>query len=200
MPRVPDEHLEAKRKIILHAAIACFARDGFHKTKMSDIAEMAGVSDGLAYRYFSGKEEIIREAVQMATGPGESLDLEDEDVDSMIDLVSGIGFQRFDMAGRKTTVGLRMRSWSEALEDEAVREQVIARWNKHVPVDEKVWSRAQAEGLVSDDLDPKAIALVMMALHDGLDLLWALHPRVDIEGCRDVVVAMVRGDFRVDGE
>lgn len=203
MPKVTEEHLEAKREVILHAAIACFARDGFHRTKMSDIAEMAGVSDGLAYRYFSGKDEIIQEAVQMATGSTERIDVEsldDEDIDSMIDLVYRAGFLRFDMSGRKTTVGLRMRSWSEALENEEVRDQVVGRWRKYQPVDEEVWSKAQADGWVSDGLDPKAITEVMMAIHDGMDLRWALDPTLDVEGCRDVVIALLKGQFRIDGD
>lgn len=203
MPKVTEEHLEAKREVILHAAIACFARDGFHKTKMSDIAEMAGVSDGLAYRYFSGKDEIIQEAVQMATGSRDPVDpetLDHEDVDSMIDLVYRSGFQRFGLPDRKTTVGVRMRSWSESLENEEVRDQVVGRWRKYEPVDRDVWTRAQAKGWVAKDLDPGAITQVMMAIHDGLDLRWALDPTIDIEGCRDVLIAMVKGHFRTDGD
>ena len=202
MPKVTDEHLEAKREVILHAAIACFARDGFHKTKMSDIAEMAGVSDGLAYRYFSGKEEIIQAAVQMATGMRDPVDpetLDHEDVDSMIELIYRSGFQRFDLPDRRTTVGVRMRSWSEGLENDEVREQVVSRWHKYGPVDAEVWSRAQASGRVDGDLDPEAITQVMMAIHDGLDLRWALDPTFDIEGCREVVIALIKGQFRTEG-
>lgn len=197
MPKVSDEHLEAKREIILHAALACFARDGFHKTKMSDIAEMAGVSDGLAYRYFSSKDEIIQEAVQLVTGSGEPVDLDtlDDDVDATIDMVYGAAVQRFSIPGRATTVGLRMRSWSEALENEEVREQVLARWAKYTPVEEEIWSKARNQGRLAADLDLKAVAQVMQAIHDGLDLRWALDPSIDVEACYEVVLAMIRGRF-----
>jgi AcrR family transcriptional regulator len=201
MPKVTDEHLEAKREIILHAAIACFARDGFHKTKMTDIAEMAGVSDGLAYRYFSGKEEIIQEAIQLVTGRTDPLDLEsfdDEDVSSMIDLIVGSEFQRFDLPGRMTTVGLRIQSWSEALENEEVRDQVVGRWDRYQPVTSRMWSKAQSQGLVSQDLDAVAVDQVFMAIHDGLDVRWALDPKVDIDACREVVLALMKGRFWSD--
>jgi AcrR family transcriptional regulator len=203
MPKVTEEHLEARREIILHAAIACFARDGFHKTKMSDIAEMAGVSDGLAYRYFSGKEEIIQEAVQMVTGSTEPLDLEsldDNDTEAMIDLTVASEFKRFDLPGRKTTVGLRMQSWSEALENEEVRQQVLGRWDRYQPVTMQAWVKAQAQGLVSKDLDPKAVDEVFMAIHDGLDVRWALDPKLDVEACRDVVLALMKGRFWFDAD
>lgn len=201
MPKVTDEHLEAKREIILHAAIACFARDGFHKTKMTDIAEMAGVSDGLAYRYFSGKEEIIQEAIQLVTGTTEPFDLEsldEDDVGAMIDLTVGSEFQRFDLPGRKTTVGLRIQSWSEALENEEVRDQVVSRWDRYQPVTMQMWTKAQSQGLVSQDLDPEAVDQVFMAIHDGLDVRWALDQDFDVNACRDVVLALMKGRFWSD--
>lgn len=201
MPKVSEEHLEAKREIILHAAIACFARDGFHKTKMSDIAEMAGVSDGLAYRYFSGKEEIVQEAIQLVTGNSDPFDLEaldEDDIAAMIDLTVGSEFQRFDLPGRKTTVGLRMQSWTEALENDEVREQVVGRWDRYQPVTTEMWSRAQDQGLVSEDLDPIAVDHVFMAIHDGLDVRWAFDPEIDVEACRAVVLALMKGRFWSD--
>jgi AcrR family transcriptional regulator len=198
MPKVTEKHREAKREIILHAAIACFARDGFHKTKMSDIADMAGVSDGLAYRYFSGKEEIIQEAVQLVTGSREPVDLEtldDDDVQAMIDLVHRSEFQRFALPERKTTVGLRMQSWSEALENEEVRDQVVGRWARYEPVTVQMWSKARSTGLISEAVDPEAVSQVMMAIHDGLDLRWALDKDIDVEAWGEVVRALLNGQF-----
>lgn len=195
MPKVTEQHLEAKRELILQAAIACFARDGFHKTKMSDIAEMAGVSDGLAYRYFSGKEEIVREAIKFATGSPELVDVEalDDDVESVVDLIVRMSFQRFARSDRRTTVGIRMRSWSEALENDDIRDQVVDRWVKYDPVMEGVWSRAQVQGSVPGHLDAAAIAQVILAIHDGLDVQWALDPSIDVEACREVVLALIQG-------
>ncbi|TML76063.1 MAG: helix-turn-helix transcriptional regulator, partial [Actinobacteria bacterium] len=37
MPRVSDEHLDARRRQIIDAAIVCFARDGFHRATMQDV-------------------------------------------------------------------------------------------------------------------------------------------------------------------
>lgn len=44
---------------LLGAAAACFARRGFHRTTMDEIAREAGVSAGLIYRHFAGKDELI---------------------------------------------------------------------------------------------------------------------------------------------
>ncbi|HET7589113.1 MAG TPA: TetR/AcrR family transcriptional regulator [Solirubrobacterales bacterium] len=50
-----------KRRLILDAAIRVFARQGFHATRVSDIADEAGVAYGLVYHYFRSKDEVLNE-------------------------------------------------------------------------------------------------------------------------------------------
>lgn len=47
----------------MNAAIARFARDGYQKVSLSDIAADAGVSPTAIYRYFSDKETLFTAAV-----------------------------------------------------------------------------------------------------------------------------------------
>jgi TetR/AcrR family fatty acid metabolism transcriptional regulator len=50
---------EDRRRQILEAAIRVFARQGFHSTRVSDIADEAGMSYGLVYHYFTSKDEVL---------------------------------------------------------------------------------------------------------------------------------------------
>ncbi|MEX2448251.1 MAG: TetR/AcrR family transcriptional regulator [Solirubrobacterales bacterium] len=50
-----------RRRQILDAAIRVFARQGFHSTRVSDIADEAGVAYGLVYHYFNSKDEVLNE-------------------------------------------------------------------------------------------------------------------------------------------
>jgi AcrR family transcriptional regulator len=50
-----------KRRQILDAAIRVFARQGYHATRVSDIADEAGVAYGLVYHYFRSKDEVLNE-------------------------------------------------------------------------------------------------------------------------------------------
>jgi AcrR family transcriptional regulator len=45
--------------MILDAAIRVFAREGFHRCRVSDIANEAGVAYGLVYHYFRSKDEVL---------------------------------------------------------------------------------------------------------------------------------------------
>lgn len=49
----------AKKGLILRSAEKVFARNGFHKTQMDDIAMDAGIAKGTVYLYFKNKEELF---------------------------------------------------------------------------------------------------------------------------------------------
>ncbi|TVY04192.1 TetR/AcrR family transcriptional regulator [Cohnella terricola] len=57
---------DERRSQIKKAALKVFALRGLANTKMSMIAEEAGVSQGLSYRYFESKEELFTLLVQEA--------------------------------------------------------------------------------------------------------------------------------------
>jgi hypothetical protein len=59
MPKIAEAARVARREQIIVAALACFARAGYHATTMADIAEQAGVSKGTPYLYFPGKEALF---------------------------------------------------------------------------------------------------------------------------------------------
>jgi AcrR family transcriptional regulator len=63
MPKVTEEHVEARRRQILTAALRCFARQGFHRTTMQDIFREADLSPGAVYSYFKGKDELVRSII-----------------------------------------------------------------------------------------------------------------------------------------
>ena len=59
LPRVTQEHLDARRQQIVDAARARFGEHGFARTSMPDLVEASGLSIGAIYRYFTSKDEII---------------------------------------------------------------------------------------------------------------------------------------------
>src|SRR6516225_4922041 len=59
MPKIAEETRAARRDQIVAAALACFARTGYHATTMADVAAQAGVSKGTPYLYFDSKRALF---------------------------------------------------------------------------------------------------------------------------------------------
>ncbi len=202
MAKVSEAHLEARREQILEAAIACFARLGFHKTTMADIAREAGLSAGLAYRYFASKEEIIQAAaVQREPSPELLRWIEEEvarfdDFLKLMDTFTRLDYQRFEPGtGFEKAMQLRIGSWAEALQNPEVRQAVLKRLEHHLAASEQMVRRAQELGQINPDLDPAAAARVLQAISDGFKLLWTLDPNFDVWQFREVEMALYSGTF-----
>jgi TetR/AcrR family fatty acid metabolism transcriptional regulator len=56
---VATDREREKRRQILRAAIAVFARSGYHTSRVADVAKEAGVAYGLVYHYFGSKEDLL---------------------------------------------------------------------------------------------------------------------------------------------
>ena len=67
MPKVDQEHLDARRRQIVDAARERFATHGFAGTSMADIVTASGLSIGAIYRYFAGKEELVTAVCEQAS-------------------------------------------------------------------------------------------------------------------------------------
>lgn len=60
MRRASSEEAKAQRRAdILAAASNVFSVRGFHDTTIKEVAQAAGISYGLVYRYFSSKDELF---------------------------------------------------------------------------------------------------------------------------------------------
>lgn len=59
---------EARPGEILDAALDLFVAKGYAATKMEDIARAAGVTAGTIYRYYAGKEDMLRSIIRDGIG------------------------------------------------------------------------------------------------------------------------------------
>ena len=161
-----------KRRLILDAAVRVFARNGYHTSRVGDIAEEAGIAHGLLYHYFASKEEVL--ATVFRENWAELLD----------------AFHRVEASGEPPEEQLRgiakilLRSWRNDPDLVRVMVREVAR-SPHLQaqVDElregfqtiqRIVERGQAEGAFRRDLDPQ---LVSWILYGGLEELltgWVL--------------------------
>ena len=67
MPRTKEENeriRQVAKENIRTAAMEIFIERGYHDASIDDVAKKAGVSKGLMYNYYKGKEELLAEVVQ----------------------------------------------------------------------------------------------------------------------------------------
>jgi TetR/AcrR family transcriptional regulator, fatty acid metabolism regulator protein len=64
MPAISPQRMQDRYDAILDAAKTGFADKGFEGTSIADIARIARISDGLVYRYFRNKRELLYEVLR----------------------------------------------------------------------------------------------------------------------------------------
>ena len=64
MPAISPQRMQDRYDAILDAAKGAFAEKGFEGTSIADIARTAQISDGLVYRYFRNKRELLYEVLR----------------------------------------------------------------------------------------------------------------------------------------
>lgn len=87
MPKVTQEHLDARRQQIVDAARARFASHGFARTSMADLVTASGLSTGAIYRYFSSKDEIVTAICEESSGEVFPTELTFESVQAMLERI-----------------------------------------------------------------------------------------------------------------
>lgn len=68
MPRVTEEHRQARRQQILVAAMRAFGRTGLHSTSMADVIAESELSAGAVYLYFKSKDDLIEAVAREVLG------------------------------------------------------------------------------------------------------------------------------------
>ena len=203
MPRITAQRRDARRAEIVGAARRCFARDGFHRTSMPDIAAEAGVSVGAPYRHFSSKDELILEIAGQAFGalfaPVEELAGSTGGValaDLVVSCVEAAGHHVPDAAGQEVPVEELLRcavqAWAEVLRDDHLRRQANAGFDRVRDQMARALRRAQTRGAVPAGLDPDRGARVVIALLHGFVLQRVAFGLQDTDGfTRDVRAVLV---------
>lgn len=64
MPVMSPRKMQDRSDSILDAARDAFAETGFENTSVAQIARRAGISDGLLYRYFRNKRDLLNEVLR----------------------------------------------------------------------------------------------------------------------------------------
>ena len=182
MPRVSAAYLRGRREEILAAAVRCFARDGFHRTTMHDVAREAALSSGALYRYFTSKASMVA-AIASRHHAADRRTLRAAakgDVRQGLRRIAGEMIGRLADPAEREWRRVTVQLWSEALRDERLMRVVRGGLEAPLATLASLVRRGQREGTLSPDLDPKATARAAAAIFQGLVLQQAWDPELDV--------------------
>jgi AcrR family transcriptional regulator len=170
MPIIVDK--QKKRQEIMEAAIAIFSRMGYHRAKIKDIADEAGVGKGTVYEYFETKEDLFLQAgdflyAQYIEAQKMSLDAVGDSKERIRSLISATLENAVIWTGM---MYLTIDIWSEM--DRKGKEDKLRRLMKDMiarMIDVFVqYVREGQKGGVFKKLDPRLMSRIVLASLDGL--------------------------------
>lgn len=172
----PKADVSAERKQqIYQAALACFGRNGYHKTTMDDIVAESGLSKGALYWYFRGKKELFLALFQDTMGSvGDTWTsmIDGESTTATEKLRASMAFFRKELEGMVPFVGILLEAWALTRHDEDV--ELLARQFYQPYLDTMM--QIINEGAASGEFDVQSAettSLVIITLFDGVILALA---------------------------
>lgn len=196
MPQQPPEQCpstrgQARRRQILDAAAACFAREGFHGASIARLSKAAEMSPGHIYHFFENKEAIIAALIERRLERSLEVARQFESAEDIFQAM----IERVDIGLEEKTDPSNAALELEILAEAARNPRVAAL----VREADKV-RRARFEGLIQqarrarggDDGSEAAVTEVLIALFEGLAARSVSHPDLD----RDALMPVLRVALR----
>jgi TetR/AcrR family transcriptional regulator, repressor for uid operon len=186
-----SEIAEERKRQILEAAAACFARHGFHGATMPQICAEAGLSPGTVYRYFRSKDDLIEAMVELDRA--ESLALI-ATIERAADPPAAVG-KAVDAAlagiDDPAAAAVYLEVGAEAARNPRVAAIVRRHQESITDALAALIRRGQERGNVAAAVDPHDAAVVIFALIDGVVTRKALAPETDLDRYAPIVKRLI---------
>ena len=183
---------------ILAAATAVFAQKGFAKASMNDIVRATGLSKGGVYWHFKSKDAIVNAIFdQFFLGQLAMLDEvlkgEETAVSKLQQLATFTGAGVESMASQFPSP---MEFYALAARDQSLNNHLRSHFKAY---QEKI-GELVAQGIANDEFKPqdgKDVATTVMAMFEGLMLIWAVAPDdVDLSEMVETAVSLLLDGLR----
>jgi len=153
-----------KRRLIIEAAMKIFARDGFHKATISDIAEVAGIGKGTVYEYFNSKTELFEDMIKHTLEVClENIEIILENNDSFMNKLRSFVVLAITLTQRHLDMG-RIYSHETGLVCENIINMILDNQKRIVEMIEQVLR----EGVESKQLRPVDLRIAALSFIGGL--------------------------------
>ena len=168
-----------KRRAILDAAVRVFARNGFHTSRVGDVAAEAGIAHGLLYHYFASKEELLatifRDTWRALLEALREVEESDEPAREQLRKVAAIVLRTW----RREPDLVRVLVREVARGPQLTRE--IDEIGQAMDAIERIVARGQERGELRSDVDARLAAVILYGALDEILTGWVLGQLPDRE-------------------
>lgn len=179
--RKPDPELQRRRAAeIAAAAVRCFLGRGFHQTSMQDIADAAGVSMGLLYRYFPSKDAIIETAAEIDRAETLAQIAALATAKDVVKALESLARSQIEAAREPGYMALVTEIAAEAARNKAIR-SLVTRDEAAIRDALIAALAAQRKAGRIKPVNLPAFAALFLALIDGLAYRAELDPALDVD-------------------
>ncbi len=184
------------RQRIIDAAVACFARAGFHGASMQAICAEAGMSPGALYRYFPSKVAIIAAIAEAERVQHAAFFERMAEADDPVEALASIGIDKLEELLTSPNAALAAETMAEAIRNPDVRDMFDRNIREARAAVVAALRRGQARGAVDPALDVETACQLIMAMGDGLTVHQALDPTLTGARFRPVLQLLLRRFLR----
>ncbi len=190
MPRVSQDHLDARRRQILDGARSCFARHGYEGATVRRLEEATKLSRGAIFHHFRDKESLFLALAEDDVLRMTDVVAEQGLVQVMRDLLAappGHGDSPADWLGTRLEVSRRLRT------DPEIRARWAERSNQLTVATRERLLRQREAGNLRDDIDVAVLTAFLELVLEGLVSHLAMGlPADDLGPVLDLVEESVR--------
>ncbi|TVT54134.1 helix-turn-helix domain containing protein [Amycolatopsis cynarae] len=187
MPRVSQDHLDARRRQILDGSRVCFARYGYEGATVRRLEEATGLSRGAIFHHFRDKESLFLALAEEDAARMADVVAAQGLVQVMRDLLSGAGEQPAEWLATRLEVSRRLRTDPEFRARWAERSQLLTQATKL-----RLQRKLEA-GNLRDDVDVDVLTSYLELVLEGLVSHLAMGlPADDLGPVLDLVEESVR--------
>ena len=187
------------RQRIIDAAVACFARAGFHGASMQEICAEAGMSPGALYRYFPSKVAIIAAIAEAERAQHAAFFERLAEADDPVEALAGMGIDKLEQMLAAPRAALCAETMAEAVRNPDIRAMFDRNIREARAAVVAALRRGQARGAVDPTLDLDIACQLIMAMGDGLCMHQALDPTLTGARFRPVLQLLLRRFLRPQG-
>ncbi|WP_026554697.1 TetR/AcrR family transcriptional regulator [Arthrobacter sp. 35W] len=172
-----------RREQIIKTATDVFATEGFEGTALKRVAELVGVKEATLFHYFRGKQELLTAVLAERDKRGLEMASEDQ---PKLEHLHQVADQNRTQPGLTTLYAVASATANSPGHDS--HEYFRDRYAWLVEVLGVDIAAHQAAGTVRTDLSAEALARLVIATFDGIQMQWLYDKTVDMaQSLRDLV-------------